>query len=489
MTGFSALVGVVLPAVAVWLTMDACVLGRVIRSRTVLIALAVCGGLGLSALSSFWLIANGTGMGPGFVLADAILWTVVGSVAWWASRRRLGAGHQAPPRVAASPEALPLTTTDWLVRGLFILIALMAVGTIVKGYWALPHGEWDAWAVWNQKARFLARGGRQWISALAIDWSHPAHPLLVPLTVARLWAYAGREITLVPAMVGIVFGTATVAVVMGGLGLHRKRAWCAGAVLLAPGTFLQHWTAQQADIPLAFFMVASLVVLAHTRISLSPGTRDTQALLLVAGGLASFALWTKNEGMLLLGATALVASAVGVRSGHVGRVAWWAAGVVPALLTVLWFKLTLAPVAPYYLPEGSWLSAIERLFDHQHRAVIDAALWPRWIGWGGPGAAGAAPLITIAAAVAALSRVGYVARFVVAVPIVMLAGDYAMYLLTEVDVLWLIATTFDRLVLQVWPSLVLAAFLVGDANERATSPHRGRSAQPPVHRDCAQEPA
>ena len=460
----------VLPAVAVWLTMVACDLGRVIRSRAVLIALAVCGGLGLSALSSFWLIVNGMGMGSGFVLADAMLWMVVGGVAWWSRRRRLRAGHQAPPRVAASAEALPLTTMDWLVRGVFILIALMAVGTIVKGYWALPHGEWDAWAIWNQKARFLVRGGREWTSVLAIDWSHPGHPLLVPLTVARLWAYAGREITLVPAMVGIVFGTATVAVVMGGLGLHRKRAWCAGAVLLASGTFLQNWTAQQADIPFAFFMVAGLVVLAHARISLSPGTRDTKALLLVAGGMAGLALWTKNEGMVLLGLSAVVASAVAVRSDRVGRVTWWAAGVVPALLTVLWFKLTVAPVTPYYLPEGSWLSAIERLFDHQHRAVIDAALWSRWTGWGGPGAAGAAPLITIAAVVAALSRAGHVARFIVAVPIGMLAGYYAVFLLTEVDVLWLIATTADRFVLQVWPSLVLAAFLVADANEQPATP-------------------
>jgi len=464
--------------------MVACGVGQVIRSRTVLIALAVCGGLGLSALSSFWIIANGMGLGSGFILADAMLWMVVGSVAWWVRRRRVGVESQAPPRVVAVAEALPLTTTDWLVRGVFILVALMAVGTIIKGYWALPHGEWDAWAIWNQKARFLARGGRQWISALAIDWSHPGHPLLVPLTVARLWTYAGREITLVPAMVGIVFGTATVAAVMGGLGLHRKRAWCAGAVLLASGTFLQHWTAQQADIPFAFFMVAGLVVLADARISLLPGTRDTKALLLVAGGMAGFALWTKNEGMVLLGPLALAALAVAVRSGNFRRVTWWAAGVVPALLTVLWFKFTLAPVTPFYLPQGSWLLVIERSFDHQHRAIIDAALWSQWTGWGGPGATGAALVITIAAVVAALSRVGHVVRFVVAVPFVMLAGYYAVFLLTESDVLWLIATTSDRLVLQIWPSMVLAAFLVADANERSATPvHEASPAMPFVDSD------
>jgi hypothetical protein len=477
MSAIGALVGATLPAVAIWLTMIACDLGRVIRSRTVLIALAVCSGLGLSALSSFWLVANGTGMGLGFVLTDATLWLVVGGVAWRARRRRLEGPRHKTVSVPTSDAVLALTTADWLVRGLFALIAMMAIGTIVMGYWALPHGEWDAWAIWNQKARFLARDGRQWVSVLAIDWSQPGHPLLVPLTVARLWAYAGREITLVPGMVGIVFGAATVAVVMGALNLQKKRAWCAGAVLLAPSMFLQQWTAQQADIPFAFFMVASVAVL--TRISSSAPARNTQGLLLMAGSLASLAAWTKNEGSLLLGVTTLVALVIVVRSGHVRSVIWWGIGVIPALLTVVWFKFTFAPVAPYYLPEGPWLEAVAaRLFDHEFRTVIDSALWERWAGWGGPAAAGAAPLITVAAAWAALSRGGHAARELIAAPMAMLAGYYMVYVLTEVDVMWLIATTFDRLLAQLWPSLVLAAFFVADAHDHRPTSTRGGDLPP-----------
>jgi hypothetical protein len=487
MSAIGALVGVTLPAVAIWLTMVACDLGRVIKSRAVLIALAVCGGLGLSALSSFWLVSNGTGMGLGFVLTDATLWLVVGGVAWRVRRRSLEGTRHKTVSVPTSDAVITLTTADWLVRGLFALIAMMAIGTIVMGYWALPHGEWDAWAIWNQKARFLARGGREWVSVLAIDWSQPGHPLLVPLTVARLWAYAGREITLVPGMVGMVFGAATVAVVMGALNLQKKRAWCAGAVLLAPSMFLQQWTTQQADIPFAFFMVASLVVL--TRILSSALARNTPSLLLMAGSLASLAAWTKNEGSLFLGVTTLVALAIVVRSGNVRSVIWWGVGVIPALLTVVWFKFTFAPVAPYYLPEGPWLEAVSgRLFDHEFRTVIDSALWERWAGWGGPGATGAAPLITVAAAWAALSRGGHAARAVIATLMMMLAGYYVVYMLTEVDVMWLIATTFDRILAQLWPSLVLAAFFVADAHEhRPTSTQGGDSPLPPVFSSGGQE--
>jgi len=64
----------------------------------------------------------------------------------------------------------------------------------------MPHGETDAIAIWNLRARSLLRGGREWAAVLspAIGWSHPDYPLLLPLTVARLWSYAGSETTAVP---------------------------------------------------------------------------------------------------------------------------------------------------------------------------------------------------------------------------------------------------------------------------------------------------
>jgi hypothetical protein len=466
-----ALLGFVLPATGVWLTMRAWEFGRVSHSSAVVVALAVCGGLGLSAVSTFWFVTLGTGMGRGFVVADAILWASVCGVAWMLGKRRVaGAAHQASRLETVAVAAHRLGTSDWMCRGVFALIAAMAVGTIVKGSLALPHGDWDAWAIWNQKARFLLRAGEHWTDALVIDWSHPAHPLLLPLSVARLWAYAGAEITSAPAMLGIVFGCAIVAVVVGGLDTRRPHAWIAGAVLLAPGTFVQQWTAQQADIPFAFFMVASLVVLGRASVPWA-GRYDARTPLLLAGALAGLAAWTKNEGVLLLCVIALLASAVATRSGRARHVGWWAAGVAPVLLTVAWFKLVVAPVTPYYLPEGPLLATLaERFSDPQHRAIVDAALWRHWTGWGGQAAAGAAPLITLAAGCVALTRAGLAVRHVLIVPLVMLAGFYVVYLLTPRDAAWLIATTFDRLLVQIWPSSVLAAFFVVSPPGRDATP-------------------
>ena len=44
----------------------------------------------------------------------------------------------------------------------------------------------------------------------------------------------------------------------------------------------------------------------------------------------------------------------------------------------------------------------------------------------------------------------------------MLVGYYGVYLLAQTDAEWLVSTTFDRLMVQIWPSLVLAAFLTDD---------------------------
>ena len=255
-----AVAGVLFPVAAVWLAMVALRLHVGIRSRAVIAAIAVCAGLGLSSLTTTWLLALGMVIGRVFVVVDALLWTSLGALAWWHLRRL-------PPAVerqsVGMPAELPrgLTTTDWLVRGLFGVVVAFAVVSAVAAYVAAPHGGWDAWAIWNQKARFLYRGDAGWMALLAIDWSNPAHPLLVPMTVARLWAYAGGESTIVPATVAMVFGAAIVTAVVGALDARCARAWIAGSVLLAAGTFVQQIASQQADVPFAFFLVSTLIVL------------------------------------------------------------------------------------------------------------------------------------------------------------------------------------------------------------------------------------
>ena len=457
-----AVVGLLLPAVAAWLWILALQLHRAIGSRGIIVAVAVGAGLGLSSVSTMWLMALGVVIGPWFVTADALLWIAIGAAAWWRLRRD-GLAREWRAKAPVSDSLRRLTTTDWLVRALFGVIAVVAVGTAVAEYVAAPHGQWDAWAIWNQKARFLFRGGDEWTAVLAIDWSNPSHPLLVSTAVARLWAYAGAELTIVPAMLGMVFGAAIVAAVMGALDVRRTRAWIAGSVLLAPGTFVQQVASQQADVPFAFFMVTTLIVLRADRIASWLESRDGRGPLLLAGTLVSLAAWTKNEGALLVVASALFVTWMVIRGGRSRRMTWWVVGAAPVLLTLVWFKLFVAPVPPPYLSEApTFATFAERLFGPERRAMVDALIWQRVSAWGGPLATGVVPLGLLAVALTAVTRTGRSARVMLTAVGIMLVGYYGIYLLTQLDVEWLVSTTFDRLMVQIWPVLVLAAFLTDD---------------------------
>ena len=48
----------------------------------------------------------------------------------------------------------------------------------------------------------------------------------------------------------------------------------------------------------------------------------------------------------------------------------------------------------------------------------------------------------------------------------MLCGYYLAYVLTTLDLRWMVATSFERLVMQLWPALVMAALSVGHAEMR-----------------------
>ena len=85
----------------------------------------------------------------------------------------------------------------------------------------LPHGEWDAWAVWNLKARFLLRGAEDWTALFSPALPHPGYPLMLPGTVARLWMWLGTETPATGAWVAATFTYATPVVSTGAVAALR----------------------------------------------------------------------------------------------------------------------------------------------------------------------------------------------------------------------------------------------------------------------------
>jgi hypothetical protein len=261
-------------------------------------------------------------------------------------------------------------------------------------------------------------------------------------------------------VIGGVWAAGTASLVIGALDPTRRRAWIAGAVLIAPATYTRLAAAQTADLAFGFFLAATLVLLQSA--TLAPISRDMRANLLVAGLVASLAAWTKNEGVVLMATGTLMVAWMAVRRRHAGVAISWLAGAAPVGATLLWHKLVVAPVAPEYMSDAPGAGTmIAGLLDPAVHASIWTMLDPRWIPWAGPLAAGALPLTLVAAAVAVFTPAGRTMRPVLAVVAVMCASYYAIWVVSPLDRVWLIATTFDRLVGQIWPSVVLVAFSAG----------------------------
>jgi Dolichyl-phosphate-mannose-protein mannosyltransferase len=376
-------------------------------------------------------------------------------------------------RRRTSLEFSPGPATPSYLTGLLLLGLGMAALMFILYSLAKPHGEWDAWAIWNLRARFLARAGAFWTDAFSkqIAWSHPDYPLLLPGAVALCWTLARTESTAVPTAIAFLFTFGAAGVLFATVGILRGKtqAFIAGTLLLGTVAFVETGATQYADIPLSFFVISTLALLC-----LQDRRPDDPRFSLLAGLSAGFAAWTKNEGLLFVAAV-LLARAIalfrfGNRAGWMRQLATLFAGMLPPLMLVAYFKLRYAPpndlmsrpsatIMPNLTNPVRWITIAEGFL----RAVIGLGSF----------------LIPIALV---LGLYWYLVRFKVesedrsalttaAVALsVMFVGDFAVYLLLSNDLLWQIGTSIDRLFLQLWPAGVLTFFLAANPPQLAAKP-------------------
>jgi hypothetical protein len=251
-----ALVGALVPIGATFLLLQATRWDRHSEPAPLVltIALAVGVGLGLSSCAFFLALAIAGGARPAAMLIDALFAVGAVAVAWRRGVLRSG---------AASGQPAPATGRNRAIAAAVLLAAVAAVAAFALNTIGNPHGEWDAWAIWNLRARWLFRAGPAWHSAFTEDAIHGDYPLLLPAAVARLWAYAGADLPAIPGALAAAYAGALALLLYGSLTALRGLATGLLATLCLLGTpvFLRTVAWQYADIPLAFAMLASLALL------------------------------------------------------------------------------------------------------------------------------------------------------------------------------------------------------------------------------------
>ncbi len=320
---------------------------------------------------------------------------------------------------------------------LAIVLALaVATGAMADAWEANPQGNWDAWSIWNLRARFLAADGtlpqRAWSPALS--WTHPEYPLLISAFVARCWTYSGSIADAGPIATSYVFFIALIAILTGGLAAWRSRTLglLCGLALLGSPHFLHEVPAQYADIPLACYFAAAIMFALLDR----P---------LLAGLFSGLAAWTKDEGLLFL-VVFLAATAI-LRRSQFWRTA---AAAMPFAILAAIFKFALAPRLTTTFGGGAAdparIGQVLAALAHESAAMS--------MGWYHP----LLPLIALAIALRFEKTRRQDLLFAGSIPIAMLVGYVGIELITSNDLSWQLQTSLSRLLVQIWPALLLFVF-------------------------------
>jgi uncharacterized membrane protein YwzB len=368
--------------------------------------------------------------------------------------------------------------------------------------YAHPDGDWDAWAIWNLRARFIF-AGEQWKDGFnaAISWSHPDYPLLLPGSIARIWVMLSSSTQAVPILVNLLFTLSILAVMLAGLALTRgwKTAIFAGLFTL-PVLQVSLGFMQYADMPLAFFFLAAnlllflidggltdllpressfkqpswntkLLRIARKKRDLSTENQrisarsENYSVLILVGLATGAALWTKNEGWAFLIALG-VSEILRILVDHyrlqdmLKRWVYFIIGFTPFFAAVMIYKSMVN--IPVNLLSGILnQDIVAKLFDLSRYWIIGKTFLEQFYSYGSLRLP-LIPLLIIYMLVVGINirkhertailtqvvRVGFIAVIY-----------FAIYLLTPSSLEWHLTTSLTRLVSQLLPSVILIVFL------------------------------
>lgn len=233
----------------------------------------------------------------------------------------------------------------------------------------------------------------------------------------------------------------------------------AGLILMGTPFFIFLGADQIADNPLAFYFLATMVLFYLYDMDQKIGV----GLLVLAGTMAGFSGWTKNEGLLFIIAIPLARLFVPKQPwGTYGKtMIFFLMGIFPILFTIIIFKSYIAPPNDLWGHQGLD-TLFKNLVDLTRYLQIGKAFGLTLYNFGYWPSISLNLLLIIYGYMFGFSWVRLRGDLLslLALFLIMFSGYFFVFVFSPQDLSWHLRTALERLFLQFWPSFLFIYFLL-----------------------------
>jgi hypothetical protein len=340
-------------------------------------------------------------------------------------------------RLTLTPGSRNISTKDRIP----LLISIIGLQMLVyQSYrFGTKDGVWDAWAIWNLHAKFLASPDN-WQLMLHTDTDpHPDYPLALPSIIAFIKQLTYARVSIVAYTIATTVFILIPALVFAEL---RKYSVVAATIILAwfviDNGYAKLSLYQTADTLLAFFLLCTILMLRHYRNS------GNARFLALAGAFMGACIWTKNEGALLA-AIILAFNAEAILSKR--NPLWFSGGVALPVFCYTVFKFGYAPANDLVLMREK--ISISFLVSPERYGIIWNSLKLEF-----GNAYFCHMLALILYTVILIWKRAWPEKDILTI-LACFVAYLGVYLFTPMDLQWHINTSFDRLIHQLAPTFML----------------------------------
>lgn len=339
---------------------------------------------------------------------------------------------------------------DFSSKGLdnftLLWIILVCLAIIYYQKYVLPWGGWDAVAIWNLHAKFLA-DKNHWSDMFQqpLSWSHPDYPLFLPSLIAMGWKSINEINFIVPVVLGVIPLIGIISLLFFAT-KNRIIGTIAAFIIIFDQRFIEQAASQYADTWLAFFILLAIYLI--SQLPMFPHLAWVLGLIVTTCG------WIKNEGLLFF----ILASAVAliVLKGDRKARLRYMISCSPVFFVLFMFKITWSPAndmvtetnTSIYVKLVSW-NRYELLLQYFKNTIMDDF-----------------PILP-GLVILGLFLIKKMPQIILYNSFILLSllGIYlGIYLVTPKDLSWHLNTSFYRLMHQLYPGFLLCYFLAVEQN-------------------------